>query len=75
MKIVSYDPKYKQDFIDVNRAWISEMFVMEPEDERELGNIEPYVEKGGQLFFALDDSERVMACCMIAPGRTVTGRS
>lgn len=67
MKVVPYNSKYKNDFIEMNKAWISEMFVMESEDERELGNIEPYVEKGGQIFFALDEEEKVMACCMIAP--------
>ena len=67
MKVVPYDKKYKKDFIELNRAWISEMFVMEPEDERELGNIEPYLYAGGQIFFALDDEEHVMACCLIAP--------
>lgn len=67
MKIVPYDQKYKNDFIDMNKAWISQMFVMEPEDVRELENIDPYLEKGGQIFFALDDQDAVMACCMIAP--------
>lgn len=67
MRVVPYDPKYKNDFIEMNKAWISEMFVIEPEDERELGNIEPYIEKGGQIFFALDEGDNVMACCMIAP--------
>ena len=67
MKIVPYAEQYKQDFIEMNRAWISAMFVMEPEDERELGNIEPYIEKGGQIFFALDDDGNVLASCMIAP--------
>ena len=41
MRIVPYDLKYKSDFIEMNKAWISEMFEMEPEDERELGSIEP----------------------------------
>lgn len=67
MKIVPYHPKYKEDFIEMNKAWISGMFVMEQEDLRELGNIEPYIERGGQIFFALDDNDAVMACCMIAP--------
>lgn len=67
MRIVPYDPQYKNDFIEMNKAWISEMFVMEPEDERELGNIEPYIEKGGQIFYALADNGDVIACCMIAP--------
>lgn len=67
MRIVPYDPKYKQEFIKINRAWISEMFIMETEDERELENIEPYIKSGGQIFFALDEKDDVMACCMIAP--------
>lgn len=67
MKIVPYSSGYKQDFIDMNRAWISEMFFIEPEDLRELENIEPLLERGGNIFFALDDNGSVMACCMIGP--------
>jgi N-acetylglutamate synthase-like GNAT family acetyltransferase len=67
MKIVPYNSEYKKDFIEMNKAWIKEMFALEPQDERELENIENYIEKGGQIFFALDDDEHVMACCMIAP--------
>lgn len=67
MKIVQYNDIYKNDFIEMNKAWISEMFVMEPEDLRELENIEPYIQKGGEIFFAIDDNDNVMACCMIAP--------
>lgn len=67
MKIVPYCDCYKNDFIAMNKAWISDMFVLEAEDERELENIEPYIKNGGEIFFALDDEERVMACCMIAP--------
>ena len=40
MKVVPYHPKYKKDFIEMNKAWISEMFLIEEEDIRELGNIE-----------------------------------
>ena len=67
MKIVPYHPKYKQDFVEMNRAWISEMFEIEPEDVRELEDIEPAIERGGNIFFALDEGGGVMACCMIAP--------
>lgn len=67
MKVVPYAPEYKEDFIEMNRAWISSMFEMEEQDEKELANIEPYIERGGQIFFALDDQGMVMACCMIAP--------
>ena len=67
MKLVSYNPKYKNEFIEMNKYWISSMFVMETEDEHELDNIEPYIENGGQIFFALDDNNSVLACCLIAP--------
>ena len=67
MQIIPYSPEYKDEFVELNRAWISEMFVMEPEDERELSNIEGYIQAGGQIFFALDDDGAVMACCMIGP--------
>lgn len=67
MQIVSYDKKYKQDFVEMNEAWISSMFEMEAEDIRELENIEPTLENGGNIFFALDEDGAVMACCMIGP--------
>ncbi|MGI6045999.1 MAG: GNAT family N-acetyltransferase [Eggerthellaceae bacterium] len=67
MQVIPYDPKYKQDFIDMNQAWISEMFKMEAEDLRELENIEEAIALGGQIFFALDENDNAMACCMIAP--------
>lgn len=67
MKIVPYDPKYKQDFIELNLAWISAMFKIEQEDIRELDNIETYLEAGRQVFFAVDSADNVMACCLIGP--------
>lgn len=67
MKIIPYDKKYKKDFIEMNKAWISEMFAIEAEDVRELGNIEQAIENGGNIFFALDEQDNAIACCMIAP--------
>ena len=67
MRILSYDVKYKNDFIEMNKKWISEMFEIEEEDLRELENIEPTLEDGGNIFFAIDDNDNVMACCMIGP--------
>ena len=67
MRVVPYDPKYKQDFIEMNMAWITQMFKMEAEDLCEMENIEPALAKGGQIFFAFDDAGKAMACCMIAP--------
>lgn len=66
MKVVPYSPEYKQAFIDMNTAWISDMFAIEEQDIREMENIERYLDKGSQIFFALDKEGQVMACCMIA---------
>lgn len=66
MKVVAYEPKYKKDFIEMNKEWIEKMFQLEEEDVREMENVESYIRKGGQIFFSLADEE-VMACCMIAP--------
>lgn len=67
MKIVPYDSKFKEAFVEMNRRWISDMFVMEPEDIRELANIEPYIKAGGEIFFALDNEDTPVAGCMVAP--------
>lgn len=68
MKIVPYEKKYKEDFIEMNKEWISKMFVIEEEDLSVLNNIECTLEAGGQIFFAInDDDDEVLACCMIAP--------
>ena len=67
MKIVPYDKKYKDIFIQMNKQWISEMFVIEKKDIAVLNSIEQSLEAGGQIFFAIDDNDEVLACCMIAP--------
>lgn len=67
MKIVPYDTKYKSEFIEMNKHWISEMFMLEEEDIAVLNNIDGAITDGGQIFFAVDDNDQVLACCMIAP--------
>lgn len=67
MKIVPYDKKYKNTFIEMNKEWISSMFVIEQEDIDMLNNIDKTIEAGGQIFFEVNDHDEVLACCMIAP--------
>ncbi len=67
MRIVSYDKKYKNDFIEMNRLWISEMFALEKEDLEILDHVDELVEQGAEIFFAIDEEGVVLACCMIAP--------
>lgn len=67
MQIKTFEPKYKADFISMNKAWINEMFELEAADLAELENIEQAVAQGGQVFFAVNEQDIVMACCMLAP--------
>ena len=67
MKIERYQPKYKQAFIDLNKEWLSEMFVIEPEDVSMFENLDELIDQGAEIFFAIDDSGVALSCCMLAP--------
>jgi len=65
-KIVEYDPKYQQDFRDLNEEWISKFFKMETSDYKMLDNPEDYIiNKGGYIVFALLNNEVVGTCALI----------
>ncbi len=67
MKIIKYDKKYKQSFIDFNTDWIVENFgFLEENDINSFNSIEENISKGGMIFFALED-ENCLACCMAVP--------
>ncbi len=42
MEIIKYEEKYRQDFIDLNTAWVERFFVMEQEDRDILSHIEDF---------------------------------
>lgn len=50
-----YEKKYKEDFIEMNKQWITNMFSIEEEDLYVLNNIECAIEAGGQIFFAVEE--------------------
>lgn len=66
MKIVSYEPKYKQAFIDLNIAWIEAFFVPEAADYEVLDHVEEQLQRGGMIYFAVE-GEAVLATCMAHP--------
>ncbi|UOK42297.1 MULTISPECIES: GNAT family N-acetyltransferase [Flavobacterium] len=58
IQIITYQPKYKQQFINLNTAWLEEYFYVEPHDLDVFENIEEVVLKpGGEIFFCLVDDE------------------
>ena len=66
VKIVEYDPKYQQDFRDLNEEWISKFFKMEASDYKMLDHPEEYIiNKGGHIVFALLNNEVIGTCALI----------
>ena len=64
MEVINYHPKYKQNFIDLNTAWIKDNFgLLEKEDIETFQNIEKEIANGAMIFFALQD-DLVLATCM-----------
>lgn len=66
VKIISYEPQYKEAFKTLNEEWIKTFFVMESSDYKLLDNPEEHIiNKGGYIAFALLDGEIVGTCALI----------
>ncbi|SDR96450.1 GNAT family N-acetyltransferase [Gramella sp. MAR_2010_147] len=62
MQIVSWEPKYSEEFKHMNIHWLKEFFWIEPHDENVLGNPEKYIiEPGGKIFF-VKQREEIIGC-------------
>lgn len=58
IKIISYNPIFKSDFVRLNKAWLEEYFFVEKHDIEVFENIEEIILKpGGEIFFCLADDE------------------
>ena len=62
MKIISYEPRYAEDFKKLNIAWLEKYFWVEPHDEEVLGKPGKYIiEPGGNIFF-VKDGKKIIGC-------------
>ncbi|MCM1425177.1 MAG: GNAT family N-acetyltransferase [Eubacterium sp.] len=66
MEIISYQEKYKNDFIELNLVWIKKYFKVEPQDVKMLNNIEDFLIKGAAVYFAVEQ-DKAIATCMVVP--------
>lgn len=67
MKIIQYQEKYKDYFIQFNMDWILDNFgCLEKEDLEIFNNIDEHIKNGAMIYFALDN-ENVLATCMAKP--------
>lgn len=64
--IVSYDPRYRNDFKKLNEAWIREHFEMEEADHKSLDHPEEsIIRQGGAILFALDGQTVAGTCALV----------
>ena len=64
--IVSFDEEYSSIFYELNKLWIEESWLLEESDKFDLLNPkESIIDKGGEIFFALIDSNVVGTVAMI----------
>lgn len=69
VKIVAYEPRYKEAFKMLNEEWIKTFFVMEAGDYKLLDHPEEQIlEKGGYIAFALLNNEPVGTCALVKAG-------
>jgi len=53
IEIIDFEPKYRDDFKNLNVEWLEKYFEVEPYDKEVLSNPEKYIlEKGGKILFA-----------------------
>jgi len=76
IRIVDYKPEYAQAFYDLNYAWISETYEVEPEDEKVLSDPEKYYLKdGGAILIVLYQDEPVGTCALKWSGEGIVEMS
>ncbi|MEO8235285.1 MAG: GNAT family N-acetyltransferase [Flavobacterium sp.] len=58
VEIITYNPKFKNHFIVLNKAWLEEFFFVEQHDIDVFDHIEDVIlQPGGEIFFCLVDGE------------------
>lgn len=68
-----YSPEYKEDFILLNKEWITTYFRLEESDLYTLDHVEEYIlDKGGQIFLALINNKVVGCCALIVDPKNQT---
>ena len=61
IRVVGFDPRWREDFATLNLEWLQRWFVVEPFDREVLGNPEHYIlADGGRILFAVDAADRAL---------------
>lgn len=65
IRIEHYQPRYREDFIRLNRQWIETYFRIEASDLKTFAHVDDIVACGGQIFLAIDETDSVVGCCAL----------
>lgn len=66
VRIVAFEPRYRQVFKALNEEWIKTYFEMEEADYKALDNPDKYIlQPGGHIFVALYKNEPVGVCALL----------
>jgi ribosomal protein S18 acetylase RimI-like enzyme len=61
VRVVEFDPRWREDFATLNLEWLQRWFVVEPFDREVLGNPERHIlADGGRILFAVDTADRAI---------------
>jgi ribosomal protein S18 acetylase RimI-like enzyme len=61
IRVVEFDPRWRDAFATLNLEWLQRWFVVEPFDREVLGNPERYIlADGGRILFAVDATDRAL---------------
>lgn len=75
VRVIAYDPRFRQAFADLNYQWIEQYFEIEAEDRKALDSPEAYaLDTGGQIFFVLEGKEAVGTVAMVLANDVSTER-
>ena len=68
MEIIKYnfEENLKNEFINMNKAWINRLFKLENEDIRVFSRIDDDIKNGADIFFTKDNNN-IIACIMVMP--------
>ncbi len=68
-RVITFDPKYMNDYVELNREWIEKHFAIEESDRQQLLRAkENILDVGGEIFFILESEKAVATCAMVPHG-------
>lgn len=65
LKFVPYEPRFREDFIEMNRNWIERMFALEEEDLKLFDHLEEHLDQGARIYFLVDEEAGNRPCATV----------